>query len=144
MKDYIDYLKVRAAMGRISRREFLGRAAAVGVTAAAANTMLAEAVRAAGPQKGGTIKIGLQGGSTTDSLDPALAANQVPLMVGRLWGEPLVELADDGGIIGKVAESWEGSDDAATWRFKIRNGITFSNGQSVTAEDAMKSLQRQH
>lgn len=142
MKDYLDHLKVRAAMGRISRREFLGRAAAVGVTAAAANTMLAEAVRAGGPKKGGTIRMGLQGGSTTDSIDPALAANQVALMVTRLWGEPLVELADDGGLIGKVAESFEGSDDASVWRFKIRNGITFSNGQSVTAEDAVKSLQR--
>lgn len=142
MKDYLDYLKVRAAMGRISRREFLGRAAAVGVTAAAANTMLAEAVRAAGPQKGGTIHMGLQGGATTDSLDPALAANQVALSVTRLWGEPLVELSDDGGVQGMVAESFEGSDDASVWRFKIRSGITFSNGQSVTAEDAAKSLQR--
>ncbi|MEM7441061.1 MAG: ABC transporter substrate-binding protein [Pseudomonadota bacterium] len=142
MKDYLDYLKVRAAMGRISRREFLGRAAAVGVTAAAANTMLADAVRAAGPQKGGTIRMGLQGGATTDSLDPALAANQVALSVNRLWGEPLVELSDDGGVQGMVAESVEGSDDASVWRFKIRAGITFSNGQSVTAEDAAKSLQR--
>lgn len=142
MKDYLDFLKVSAAMGRISRREFLGRAAAVGVTAAAANTMLAEAVRAAGPQRGGTIRMGLQGGSTTDSLDPALATNQVALMVIRLWGEPLVELTDDGGIKGMVAESYEASDDASVWRFKIRNGITFSNGKPVTAEDAAKTLER--
>ena len=142
MKDYLDYLKVRAAMGRMSRREFLGRAGALGLSAAAANTLLADAAQAAGPQKGGTLRMGLQGGATTDSLDPALAANQVALMVTRLWGEPLVELTDDGGLTGKVAESYEGSDDASVWRFKLRSGITFSNGQSVTAEDAVKSLQR--
>jgi len=142
MNNYLDYLKVRAAMGRISRREFLGRASAAGVTALAANTMLSEAVLAAGAQTGGTIRVGVQGGATTGSLDPALAANQTALSVIRLWGEALVELSDDGGLQGKVAESFEGSDDAATWRFKIRSGITFSNGQSVTAEDAAKSLQR--
>ncbi|MEM8740482.1 MAG: ABC transporter substrate-binding protein [Pseudomonadota bacterium] len=140
--DELTYLGRRVAMGAITRRHFLGRASMLGLTAAAANTALAQAVRAAGPQKGGTIKMGLQGGSATDSLDPALATNQVALMVTRLWGEPLVELSDDGGIVGKVAESYEGSDDASVWTFKIRSGITFSNGQPVTAEDAAASLMR--
>ena len=142
MKDQLDYYARRAALGLMSRREFVGRAMALGMTAAMANTMLAGAVRAAGPQSGGTMRIGLQGGATTDSLDPATAANQVPLMVGRLWGEPLVELTDDGGIEGKVAESFESSADAKSWRFKIRSGITFSNGQSVTAEDAKATIER--
>ncbi len=142
MKDQLNYLAGRVSAGLMSRREFMGRAAALGLTAAAANTLLSTRVMADGPKKGGTIRMGVQGGSTTDSLDPALAANQTPLLVGRMWGEPLVELADGGGVQGKVAESFEGSADAATWRFKIRNGITFSNGQSVTAEDAAKSLLR--
>ena len=142
MKDQLDFYARRAAVGLMSRREFVGRAMALGMTAAMANTMLAGAVRAAGPQSGGTMRIGLQGGATTDSLDPATAANQVPLMVGRLWGEPLVELTDDGGIEGKVAESFESSADAKSWRFKIRSGITFSNGQSVTAEDAKATIER--
>ena len=142
MTNKLDYLAMRAARGLITRREFMGRAAAMGVTAAAASTLLGDAVMAQGAQKGGTIRMGLQGGSSSDSMDPALATNQVALSVIRLWGEPLVELADDGGIDGKVAESYEGSDDAATWTFKIRQGITFSNGQPVTAEDAAASLMR--
>ena len=142
MKDQLDYLKVRAAMGRITRREFMGRAAALGMTAAAANTLLAGAVRAAGPQKGGTIKVGVEGGSSSDSLDPALSTNTTMGTVTRLWGEPLVELANDGGLDGRVAESWEGSADASVWTFKIRKGITFSNGKEVTAEDVMATMDR--
>ncbi|THH36253.1 ABC transporter substrate-binding protein [Aliishimia ponticola] len=138
----MDYFAMRAARGLMSRREFMGRAAAMGVTATAAATLLGDAALAAGPQKGGTLRMGLQGGSSSDSLDPALATNQVALMAIRLWGEPLVELADDGGLEGKVAESFEGSADAATWTFKIRSGITFSNGKTVTAEDAAASLMR--
>ena len=141
MSKQLEYLSRKVVTGVMSRREFFGRAAALGFTAAFANTLLATASRAA-PQTGGTFRMGLQGGSTTDSLDPALAANQVALMMGRLWGEPLVALTDDGGVQGMVAESFEGSADASVWRFKIRNGITFSNGQAVTAEDAAASLMR--
>ncbi len=142
MKDQLHFLARQAASGMMSRREFMGRAAALGLTAAAANSLLSSEVMAAGPQKGGTIRVGLQGGSTTDSLDPALATNQVALSVIRLWGESLVELADDGGIQGKVAESFSASADARVWTFKIRQGITFSNGKSVTAEDVAQTLDR--
>ena len=142
MKDQLDYLKVRAAMGRISRREFLGRAAMLGIGAAMANTILAEAVQAAGPQKGGTIKIGVEGGSSSDNLDPALTTNNAAGTVSRLWGEPLVELAPGGGLDGRVAESWEGSTDASVWTFRIRSGITFSDGKTVTAEDVLATMDR--
>ncbi|MCF3592979.1 ABC transporter substrate-binding protein [Rhodobacteraceae bacterium LMO-12] len=142
MSDQLDYLKVRAAMGRISRREFLGRAAVLGVGAAMANTILAQAVRAAGPQKGGTISAGVEGGSSSDSLDPALSTNNATTMVLRLWGEPLVELSANGGLEGRIAESWSGSADASVWTFKIRKDVTFSNGKTVTAEDVMATMER--
>ena len=45
MKDELSYLLGRTARGHISRRAFMGRAAALGVSAALANTMLAQAVR---------------------------------------------------------------------------------------------------
>jgi peptide/nickel transport system substrate-binding protein len=142
MNDHLHYLARHAVAGKLSRRDFMAKAAALGFSAAAAGTLLTTEARAAGPQKGGTIRMGLQGGSTTDSLDPALSTNQVTLMLVRLWGEPLVELNDDGGLDGKVAESYEASADAKVWTFKVRKGITFSNGKSVTAEDVAKTLER--
>ncbi|WP_291728739.1 ABC transporter substrate-binding protein [Leisingera sp. F5] len=142
MNNHMQYLASQAAAGKLSRRDFLGKAAALGFTAVSANLLLSTAAKAAGPQKGGTIRLGLQGGSTTDSLDPALVTNTVGLMVTRLWGETLVELADDGGIEGKLAESYEASADAKTWTFKLRSGVTYSNGQSVTAEDVVKTMER--
>ncbi|ABF64553.1 ABC transporter substrate-binding protein [Ruegeria sp. TM1040] len=142
MNDYLKHLAQEAALGRMGRREFLGRAAALGVTALGANSLLASAAKAAGAQKGGTLRVGLQGGSTTDSLDPALATNQVALSVIRLWGEPLVELGEEGGLVGAVAESFEASADAKTWTFKLRSGLTFSNGQPVTAADVVATMER--
>ena len=63
-------LSNQVALGRASRRDFLGRAAAVGLTASAANALLTNAAQAAGPRRGGMLRIGLQGGSASDSLDP--------------------------------------------------------------------------
>ena len=92
MSRELEFLSKQVAFGRISRRNFLGRAAALGVTAVSANALLSSAVRAAGPMKGGTIKVGIEGGSTTDTMDPALSTNNTSTMLLRLWGEPLVEL----------------------------------------------------
>jgi len=65
MTNELDYLSRRVAAGKLSRRDFLGRAAALGVTATMANSLLSNAARAAGPVKGGTLKAGLQGGEST-------------------------------------------------------------------------------
>ena len=142
MTKQLDYYAKRAAKGLMTRREFVGKAAALGVTAAVANSMLAQAVHAAGPVKGGSFKMGVQGGESTNSQDPATWASDVPIAGGRLWGEPLIEVGPDGSLGGLVAESWEGSADAKTWRFKVRNGIEFSNGKSVTAEDVHRTMER--
>jgi len=142
MQDKLKYFAGSVIAGRMSRREFMGRAAALGLTAAAANSFMAGAVRAAGPMKGGTIKVGINGSGSADSLDPALSANQGQTMVTRLWGEPLLELAADGGVEPRLAESFSSSPDAKVWTFKIRSGVTFSNGKTMTAEDVLATMER--
>lgn len=142
MSRELEYLSKIAVAGKLSRRDFLGRAAALGVTATFANSLLSSAARAQEPQKGGTIKIGIQGGSSSDSLDPATVTNSMGTQISKLWGEQLVELAPHDGLVGKVAEEWSSSPDAKTWTFKIRSGIEFSNGKTVTAEDVLATMER--
>ena len=45
-------------------------------------------------------------------------------------------------IYGGVAESWTISDDGLTFTFKIREGITFASGNTLTADDVVFSLKR--
>ena len=142
MSDELFYLGHRAALGKMSRRDFLGRAAALGVTASFANSILADAARAAGPVKGGMIKAGLVGGESTNSLDPATFASQVPYSFGRNWGELLVELSSKGGLEPRIAEEYSASADAKTWTFKIRKGVEFHNGKTVTPDDVVATLTR--
>jgi peptide/nickel transport system substrate-binding protein len=142
MTDELSYLSRRVAAGKLSRRDFLGRAAALGVAATFANGMLASAVKAAGPVKGGTLKAGMQGGTSTDSLDPATWQSQVPAMLGWQFGDGLITISPTGEIEPRVASEFGSSADAKTWTFKIRKGVTFHNGKDVTPADVLATLER--
>lgn len=129
-----------AGRGRMSRREFTQLALASGLTLTAASTMYSSAVRAE-PKKGGTLKIGVGHGATTDSMDPGLYPDQ--FTGTALWGtlaNSLTEIDADGNVMGDVAESFEPADGAKKWVFKVRKGITFHDGRPVTAEDVVASL----
>ncbi|WP_417433527.1 ABC transporter substrate-binding protein [Kiloniella sp.] len=142
MTQHINYLAKLAAQGKLDRREFMGKAAAVGVSTAAAGSLLSSAAMAEGPKKGGTLKAGLGGGESTNSLDPAAFLTQVSHDFGKCWGETLVEVSRIGEINFRLAESIEPTADAKTWHFTIRKGVEFHNGKSVTAQDVLKTMQR--
>ncbi|PWV98872.1 peptide/nickel transport system substrate-binding protein [Hoeflea marina] len=127
----------------LSRREFMGRAIAAGLTISAASTLFANTAVAAEPKKGGHLKLGLQGGAATDSLDPAKSLSQITFVTGRNWGDMLVESDPLTGLpVPALAESWSPSADASVWTFKIRKGVQFHDGKELTIDDVIKTLQR--
>ncbi len=142
MDNELRYLGARVARGLISRRAFMGRAAALGMAAPAASLLLAQAARAAGPVKGGTLRAGLVGGESTDGLDPATTNNQVRGAFLRCWGEKLLDTDEKGNLVNFLATEYGASADAKTWTFKIRKGVTFHNGKELTAEDVRATIER--
>lgn len=143
MSDYTKYLTSQVALGKMSRREFIGRAAAFGVTLAVAGTMFDSAAEAQEPKRGGNLKLGLEGAATTDSKDPAKAISQFMLVVGRNWGDTVVKSDPlTGKAVPALAKSWEPSADASTWTFTIRRGVNFHDGKVLTADDVVKTLLR--
>ncbi len=139
----LDFLTQQVKRNRISRRDFLGRASALGVSLAAAGTLYGTALQAAEPKKGGNLIFGLVGGESSNSLDPATWASQVPYTFGRAWADTLIKTDPaTGAPVGLLAESWEGSDDVTTWVFKLRPGVTFHNGKELTAEDVVATMER--
>lgn len=125
--------------GRLSRRDFMQRAGALGISVAAAGMALQQA-EAATPKKGGFMKVGRGHGSTTDSLDPGLVENGYTIGVSFGYQGYLTEVAADNSLQPSVAESWEASPDAKTWRVKLRNGVEFHNGRAVTVDDVIASI----
>ena len=142
MSKELEYFSHKVVRGLMDRRAFMGRAAALGVSASMASGLLATAAYAQGAVRGGTLKAGLQGGSSSDSLDPALFAVTVMQLFGRCWGDTLLDITPEGELEPRLAESIEASADAKTWTFTIRQGVEFHNGKTLTPDDVVATIAR--
>lgn len=136
---YLEKLGQKLTNRQIDRRQFMTNTLAAGVTVAAA-TALADKAQAATPKKGGMLTVGHAHGATTDPLDPGLYENGFQTSLTFGYNGYLTEVAPDGTLAPSIAESWQGSDDASSWTFKIRKGVEFHNGKSLTAQDVITSL----
>ena len=127
--------------GSFSRRSFLAQSTALGAAAALTPALLSGRAQAATPNKGGHLRAGMGHGSTTDSLDPATFENG--FMNNALCYavfNHIAEIDQNGELAPELAESWEASDDAATWVFKVRPGVEFHSGKTVVADDIVASV----
>ena len=73
MEDFSKKLKdaeLLATRSGGSRRDFMQLAIMTGLSVSAAGAMFSKAEAAETQKKGGTFRIGMEGGSATDSLDP--------------------------------------------------------------------------
>ena len=61
--------------------------------------------------------------------------------IAKVW-EPLIGTDDDGHIRGCLAESWESSEDCTRWRFKLRQGIRFQDGEPFNAAAVVQNYHR--
>ncbi len=67
------------------------------------------------------------------------------VVVGGQWPntlyDSLLTYDQQGNVIGNIAEQYNLSDDGLTWTFNIRKGVTFHNGDPLTAADVVFSIQ---
>ena len=121
----------------LDRRQIITGAAALGLSA----TFGAMPAMAQGkPKKGGTLRLGLEGGSASDSLDPRTYADSIPISTSLMLWNNLVEVADNGDATGELFENWEVKPGGVDWTFNIRKGITFTSGKTLDADDVIYSL----
>ena len=135
----LEMLRAELIEGNIGRREFLQRATAAGIGAAAMSLLNTEAA-AATPKKGGRVRLGLAGGTTKDSLDPGTLEDTVAMNISRQTRNCLTEIAPDGSLVGELAENFEASPDAKVWTFELHRGVEFHNGKTLEAEDVVYSI----
>lgn len=135
--------------GRISRREFIRRGTIVGLSiplvasiadvgAAAASTRRAPAPRAS---RGGTIRAGIV--TPTGAINPLTVADQGGLDMLAQSGEYLCLSDEHLRLQPVLATSWKANSTGNIWTFKIRQGVKFSNGQPLTADDVVYTYKLQ-
>jgi len=122
-----------------TRRGLLLGAAGLGL-ATAASGGFGRAFALDTPRKGGVLKLGMGGGSTTDTLDPRVMTDWVPLNQAFMLMNGLVEIDRDNQAVPELLESWEAKPGAAEWVFNLRQGVTFHNGKALTVEDVIYSI----
>ena len=93
------------------------------------------------PQYGGTLVFGAE--SMGDSFDIGFWHGFGGVHVIDTIGEGLVRADfENGGALPGLAESWEISDDGLVYTFHIREGMSFHDGEPVTAAAIVRSMKR--
>ena len=123
----------------LTRRRLLGTATAA-TAVLGAMPLFGTRSHAATPKKGGTLRYGVGHGSTADTLNPSIFDNNFTIAIAYTLHNHIGEVTSDGELIGEIAESWEASPDVKQWVFKIREGVPFHNGKTVTPEDVVASI----
>lgn len=87
-------------------------------------------------------QLAVQIGPNPETIDPALnsAVDGGNMILHSFEG--LLAVDEDGQYIGGCAETWEPSEDGLTWTFHLREGLKWSDGSDLTAEDFVYSWKR--
>lgn len=125
----------------IDRREFLAMASAFGATTATAYGILgmASPAKAETPRRGGTLRVGqpLLAGKDPRKWDGI----NIQANVARGWLEYLVRYTHDYTFEPYLLEGWELSDDATTYVLRVRPGVTWQNGDALTAAHVAANIE---
>ncbi len=121
------------------RTATIGRRAVLGGTAAMLPLLGARAAEEA-PRRGGTLRLGMAGGSTSDTLDITTSTDWVNVVVMFALYNGLVENGPDNKPVPELAESFAAKPGATEWVFNLRKDVHFSNGKAFDADDAVYSL----
>jgi peptide/nickel transport system substrate-binding protein len=120
-----------------------GLAAAGVVTGCTAGRQPAAAPASARRRRGGTLRVGLTGGSSSDTLDPHQGLSYLDTARAQALYEPLVQLSPGAQIIYVLAAEMTPRDRAATqWVIRLRKGVRFHDGRPLTADDVVYTFRR--
>ena len=104
-------------------------------------TMMSGLAMTAAAEEGGK-ELSVQVGPNPETLDPALnSAVDGGNMILHIF-ECLLTVDQDGKIAPGQAESWETSEYGLTWTFHLRDGLKWSDGSDLTANDFVYSWKR--
>lgn len=132
---------------RLTRRQALARAGALGLTASvAAGLSLGVqgdqrvAAQSTPTRSGGRLVASMS--QSPSSLDPAFGINSAEFAITSWIYDNLVWLGPDLVLQPMLATEWTPNDGADVWTFTLRDDVTFTNGRQLVADDVVFSISR--
>jgi peptide/nickel transport system substrate-binding protein len=122
---------------RVTRRELLKGAAAV----TAAGTIPGVAVREARAQTTQKKELVVAQGGDISKFDPHFSTSSNDIRVSFNIFDNLVSRHPDGKLHPGLATEWK-REAPTTWRFKLRQGVKYHNGDPFSSADAKFSIER--
>jgi peptide/nickel transport system substrate-binding protein len=136
------------ASGELDRGEFLRRASLFGLSASVIGTALAAFgetapgyARPLGSKAGGRIHVGIIP-APTGAIEPHTFVDVGGLETGGICGEFLTRVSKTLTLVPELATGWTPNADASIWTFKLRPGVRFQSGQTLSAEDVVATYNR--
>lgn len=122
----------------LSRGEFSTSALAAALGTAGAPLLAAPAEAA--PRRGGRLRIAWSSSSANDTLNPVKLISTLDFLRCYSLMSPLVKWDRQFRASPDLATSWDQSGNGTVWSFKLRKGVQFHNGKSLTPADVVYSL----
>ncbi len=150
-EEYRDLQNMLSNIGsaRLTRRSLLKYAAAGGALAGLAPLISAcggssEPAPSASPsaKQGGQLRVGIVGGSAKDTLDGQIATSEPQICTTFQLYDALLGWDANYQIIPLLAAEWSANADATVWTVKLRDGVVFHDGKTMTADDVIYSYKR--
>src|SRR5215470_20023495 len=138
----------------LGRRQFLRGIAATGAVAGAGSLLAAcsggssseapkQATQASRTlRRGGNLKLGRTGGSSSDTLDPHKSLTYLDTSRLQSLYQPLAQLNAQAQVEYVLAESITPHGSLSDWIIRLRPGVTWHDGKDFTADDVIFTFQR--
>jgi len=101
------------------------------------------ATAAGAGKKGGVLRVGTVGGSSKETADGQAGGSTVPTiaLIHQMY-DALLGWTNDYELENLLADEVTPSGDASRWTVRLKQGLEFHNGKSVTADDVVFSYKR--
>ncbi|MBS1868439.1 MAG: ABC transporter substrate-binding protein [Actinobacteria bacterium] len=92
------------------------------------------------PRRGGTLRVGITGGGTKETLNPGLANSDVDVARVAQVYEGFVTYDAKGNVVHALLDEATPNKDATVWTLRLNRGVEFHDGRVLSADDAIYSL----
>ena len=97
---------------------------------------------AAGPKKGGSLRVGIVGGSAKDTADPHKASFESDICIQQQLYDGLLGVDDNAQYVNHLAEEITANADGTVWTCRLKPDLTWHDGKPVTADDVVYTMER--